>query len=126
MFDLIGAVLDIFKEESKEEKPKESKEEPKEETCSHDWEIVSYGEYAKCECYDNITYVKMPPEHVDQLNFHRGFYSSYTYTSSANRVCLLCGECDNQEDRWKERYKSKIRERKLKTRRNLIVTGKPL
>ena len=100
-----------------------SKKEPEPEGCDHDWEVVERGDYYRYR-YNHLFFpcdstkgewsevVKnLVRSHIPILP------GAFTEVQRAtNRVCVKCGECDNQISLFKKMYRDKklaVRRRKM-------------
>ena len=70
--------------------------------CDHDWEVVkeTYAYYKWF--YGN--------QNVNKSETNKPFFSIHNHrVYPKNKVCLKCGECDKQIERWENRYKEQQR-----------------
>lgn len=80
--------------------------------CYHDWELIENksNEYYKVWS----SYIGL---HSTIYNIHKTSPSLWKQPAHSivwpeNTVCLKCGECDNQADRWKRKYHNDIKEKR--------------
>ncbi len=101
---IIGFFLWVKHEDKIDVKEPEIKPEPR---CDHDWETISYGDVFKNFPFGvdgSFWYLIHKANNKDVCLISSLHYA--VIVQSQNRVCIKCGECDNQEAQWLKKYKA--------------------